>query len=75
MPKHDKYRLASLAERNSLPFGSGYGFMRGTVIVLGDIVGPTGEEPWDCKADLHWQGIDGQTYSTESECETTNELS
>ena len=75
MPTRDKYPLAKLAEQSSLPFHSGYGFMRGTVIVLGDIVGPSGEEPWDCEPENANQHADDPLDNTESGSERTDDLS
>jgi hypothetical protein len=59
MPTRNKYRLKPLVDRDSSVFPSGYGFMRGTVTILGDIVGPTGEEPWDSEADVDEHDANG----------------
>lgn len=49
--------------------------LRGTVIELGDIVGPVwGNEPWDAELGIAYHGESGPVYYTGNGTETTDDI-
>jgi hypothetical protein len=53
---------------------SGFGFMKGKMIILGDIVSPD-PEPWDSELGIAYRGENGEpVYYTGNGIETTDDL-
>ena len=53
---------------------SGFGYMRGTVKIIGDIISPVWDEPWDAELGIAYRGENGPVYYTGNGIETTNDL-
>jgi hypothetical protein len=76
MSTRSKFRLKTIAERNGSSFYRVFGRMRGTVKILGDIVGPVWDDgPWDAELGIAYRGENGEpVYYTGNGTETTDDL-
>jgi hypothetical protein len=75
MKFRNKARLKSLAALNTSATRDGYGFMRGSVIELGDIISPAWDgSPMNAELGIAYFGQDGPVYYTGKGSETTDGL-
>jgi hypothetical protein len=61
MGNRDKFRLKEILSRRRKLYAR-YGFLRGTVKILGDIESPAWNEPWDAELGIAYHGENGPVY-------------
>jgi hypothetical protein len=72
MPGRSKFRFQYLLGGQISP-RSGFGYMRRPVKIIGDIMSPTWEEPWDAQLGIAYRGENGPVYYTRNGIETTED--
>ncbi len=74
MRNRNKFRFLYLFSGPSSPPHSGFGYMRGTVKIIGDIMSPAWAEPWDAELGIAYRGENGPIFYTGNGIETTDDL-
>ena len=70
MNRRSKCRLERFLSELARASASGYGSIRGTVTVLGDIVNAMPHKPWDAELGIAYHGENGPIYYTGNGIET-----
>jgi hypothetical protein len=75
MRARNKFRFTQIVKTNGFTADSGFGWMRGSAIELGDIVGPVWDDgPWDAELGIAYRGESGvPVFYTGNGTETTDD--